>query len=256
MKIGICSAPEYWAQVKEIGYDYAEGYFRMLATADAEQWNDIVRFYQRAELPVSAFNGIFAKDIPLYEGKETNGVIEEYAKKGFDRAKRLGGEIVVFGSGAARAIPDGMEKERAKERFAEVACLLGDIAKSNEMKLALEPLSFQETNFINTLLDGIDICEYIDHKNVGLTLDFFHFFRNGEDIETVSKAKPYLFHAHLARPNPDRKTPKQEDISVCKTWADALRAIGYNERISLEAVFEKDFCGDGKRAYPIMQIFQ
>ncbi|MBQ8497097.1 MAG: sugar phosphate isomerase/epimerase [Clostridia bacterium] len=256
MKIGICGAPEYWAEIRKLGYDYAEGYFRGIAIAGDEEFEKMHRYQQEAELPVEAVNGIFAKDIPLYEGKETNGIIETYADKGFYRAKLLGGEITVFGSGAARAIPEGMEKERAKERFAEVLCLLGNVAKRNGMKLALEPLRYGETNFINTLSDAAQICEYAGHSNVGITLDFFHFYSNGESLATVPDAKKYIIHAHLARPNPDRKIPAHEDLAECRKWADTLRSIDYDERISLEAVFEKDLIGDCKKAYPIMQIFR
>lgn len=256
MKIGICGTPENWAEIKKCGYDYAEGYFRGIAIAEKEAFEKMCRYQRDAALPVEAVNGIFGTDIPLYGGKETPSVIEDYADRGFYRAKTLGAQIAVFGSGAARRIPEGMEKERAKERFAEVLCLLGDMAKRSGMKLALEPLRYQETNFINTLQDGIEICEYAGHPNVGITLDFFHFYSNGESLESVPEAKKYIWHTHLARPNPDRKIPTEADLAECRKWADTLREIGYDERISLEAVFDRDFLADCKQAHPTMEIFR
>ena len=124
------------------------------------------------------------------------------------------------------------------------------------MSLALEPLRYEVTNFINTLSDVAELCKYIAHGNVGRTLNFFHFHSNGEDLATVSDAKELLLHAHLARPNPDKKTPKSEDIEVCRAWANALRAVGYDNRISVEAVFERNFVSDAKNTYYIMKMFR
>ena len=256
MKIGICSPPACWSEIPRIGYDFAEGYFRGITIASDEDFKKMIDQQKEASVCVEAFNGIFGNDIPLYLGKETDAVIADYLEKGFYRTKALGGQIVVFGSGAARRIPDGMEYERAKDRFAQILYLSGDIAKKNDIKLALEPLRYQETNFIHTLKDGIDICAYTGHPNVGVTLDFFHFYSNGEDLATVPEAKPYLLHAHLARPNPDRKPPTAADMEECRKWADILHAMGYNERISLEAVFSDDLIGDCEKAHPVMQLFQ
>lgn len=256
MKIGICSPQEHWSQIKTIGYDFAEGYFRGITIATQEDFKRMCEFQGESGISVEVCNGIFGNDIPLYEGKESDALISDYLEKGFYRTKLLGGEVTVFGSGAARRIPDGMETERAKDRFAQVLYLAGDIAKKNGMQLALEPLSYRETNFINTLSDGIDICKYTGHPNVGITLDFFHFYSNGEDLATIADASPYLFHAHLARPNPDRKAPTATDLEECRKWAEALRSIGYDKRISLEAIFSADLIADCKQAYPVMQLFK
>ncbi len=256
MKIGICSPPASWSEIKKIGYDFAEGYFRGVTVLTEDDFRKTCELQKESSVAVEVFNGIFANDIPLYGGKESDALITEYLEKGFYRTKMLGGEITVFGSGAARRIPDGMEKERAKDRFAHVLYLAGDIAKKNDMTLALEPLRYFETNFINTLRDGVDICAYTAHPNVGITLDFFHFYSNGEDLATVPEAKPYLMHTHLARPNPDRKAPTVADMQECGKWAEVLRTIGYDRRISLEAVFSNDLIGDCEKAYPVMQLFQ
>ena len=36
MKLGVSCPPEYWQLLKEIGYDYAEGYFAGVTLADEE----------------------------------------------------------------------------------------------------------------------------------------------------------------------------------------------------------------------------
>lgn len=256
MKIGICGEAKYWAALKQMGYDYAEGYFRAIALYSEEEFKDIQMCQRNAALCLEAVNGLFGKEFDLYGGKDTHARIREYAERGFYRSALLGAKIAVFGSGAARNLPQDMEKDRAIERFSEVSYLLGDLAKQNGMKLAIEPLSYRETNFIHTLKDGLAICDNIGHGNVGLTLDFFHSYQNGEDLSDMEAAKKYLFHVHLARPNADRKAPTEADTEKCRSWAALLHGIGYQERISLEAVFSEDFLGDCRNAYPVMQLFQ
>ena len=70
---------------------------------------------------------------------------------------------------------------------------------------------------------------------------FFHFYSNGEPIESVYKARDLIIHAHIARPDPDRKYPTLVDKDACRVWAEALHDIGYKERISLECSFGSEY---------------
>ena len=62
-----------------------------------------------------------------------------------------------------------------------------------------------------------------------------------EDIEDIKKAKDYIIHVHMARPDPERKYPTEAEIEPCRVWAETLHSIGYDGRLSLECSFKDEF---------------
>lgn len=141
------------------------------------------------------------------------------------------------------------------KQFVRVLNVCGEIAGKHGMTLAVEPLNVHETNFINTVADGIEICTLANNENVKCLVDFFHVYRNGETFDAVKNSKGMLCHAHIARPNPDRRAPIMADISECSAWAEALKACGYTARISLEAIFAPDFEQAILEARPVLDVF-
>jgi sugar phosphate isomerase/epimerase len=258
MQLGVCcGSVDRWHLIRKTGYDYAEAYFSGITLADDAEFQKICETKKNDDISVEALNGMFTpKFILIGEERTSPDEVREFCEKGFYRAKTLGGEFVILGSGKARSIPEGMEKERAEAEFVDLLRLCGDIAKKNDMKLAIEPLRYEETNFINTVAESAAICRLAAHDSVGTIVDFYHFHCNGESLETLKDAKDKLFHAHIARPNVDRMVPTEIDREICALWAKALREIGYDARLTLEARYSDDYEGDLKKAYPIMKMFQ
>lgn len=258
MKLGVSCPPEYWQLLKEIGYDYAEGYFAGVTLADEAAFRVLCEKRTNAGLNVEVLNGFFTGNAVLYgtDRKKTEADIAEYAEKGFFRAKTLGASVAVIGSGKARSIPADMAKEEAEDRFVSILSLLGDLAKQYDIQLAVEPLSHKETNLIGTVAEGNRFAVMSKRENVGTMIDFFHAFANGDPLDSLKIAKGKLFHAHIARPALDRKVPTQNERASCEEFALALKNIGYDERISLEAIFGEDMEKDLREAYAVMQLFR
>lgn len=258
MKLGVSCSPEYWSLLREIGYDYAEGYFAKLALDDEDEFRKLCERRASAEIDVEVFNGFFASNVELYakDRAKNEADIANYAEKGFFRAKILGASLAVIGSGKARTIPLDMEREETEERFLSILRILGDMAKRYEMRLAIEPLSHAETNLIGTVAEGHRFAMRTGCENVGTMIDLFHAFSNGDSLDSLKTAKDTLFHVHIARPASDRRVPTEFDNVACMDLAKALKDIGYKDRISLEAVFGANMERDLRDAYAVMQIFR
>ena len=258
MKVGICAPPQYWEAAKETGYDHAEWNFSITATYTEEQMQQNIALKNSLGLLIPSFNGFFPGTLVMF-GEDRPAIeawVREYAKNGFDRAARFGADVAVMGSGYARNVPQGMELAEAKERFASLMHILGEEGQKVGMRVAIEPLQQKETNFIHTLEEGAEICEMVGHSHVGLTLDIFHIWAGGEPLSNIEKYKQYIFHAHIARPQADRKAPTVADLADCLVWRDAMRNIGYDDKISLEPVYSPDFIGDITGAYPVLKEFR
>ncbi len=257
MKIGVCAPPQYWAAVKELGYDHVEWNFSVIANYTEEQMAYYLAQKDEQGVQILACNGFFPGGFAMFgeNRDEIEAWTREYARAGFARAAQFGAEVAVMGSGYARNIPEGMDKAEAKQRFAALMRILGEEGERAGVRVAIEPLQVKETNFLHTLEEGAEICAMVNHPYVGLTLDVFHFWAGGEPIQNIEKYKQYVFHAHLARPQADRKAPTEADLADCLVYRDAMRAIGYDGKISLEPVYG-DFSSDIAGAYPVMKHFR
>ena len=257
MKIGICSPPQYWEAAKNTGYDHVEWNFSVVANYSPEQLAQTLELKKQLGMCIPSMNGFFPGGFVMFG--EDRAAIEawtrEYARAGFERAAQFGVNVTVMGSGYARNVPEGMDLAEAKERFAALMRILGEEGEKYGVRVAIEPLQKKETNFLHTLEEGAQICAMVNHPNVGLTLDVFHFWAGGEPLENIAKYKQYVFHAHLARPAADRKAPTEADADMCFVYRDAMRAIGYDDKISLEPVYG-DFIADITGAYEVMKHFR
>jgi sugar phosphate isomerase/epimerase len=83
----------------------------------------------------------------------------------------LGGELLVFGSPKQRSLPAGMTRDdglaNAEEVFRGALPALADRC----VKLCLEPLTPNETNFINTCAEAQELIDRIGHPNLCLHQD-------------------------------------------------------------------------------------
>jgi len=101
------------------------------------------------------------------------------------------------------------------------------------MTIVIEPLYTPETNMINTIKEGGDIVRKIDHPNVKLLCDIFHYAYEKEDIDVLYENKDILKHFHIANPN-GRVYPTENDEFDYKRVAKAMKDIGYDLSISIE----------------------
>ena len=257
MEIGVCGGPREWQMLARYRYDYCEGVLAWLASLDEDGFADAKRARAESGLDVACFNGLIPGGFDLY-GTEP-GDLRAYLSRAFSRAAELGGEIAVLGSGHARRVPVGMEKAEALARFADITYRCGEVAQSFGMKIAIEPLCYREDTLLNTVADGVALCRAVGHPAVGVLLDFYHFRENGESLSELASLPDLpsrLFHVHLARPDSDRGAPTEADVPAMRPWAEALRAMHYTGRISLECVFRSDFKTAIRSAYPATDIFR
>ncbi len=153
-------------------------------------------------------------------------------------AEALGADVVAgpaYGSvGLARALPAA---ERRAERERVVASLrqAAEDAAAHGVRLALEPLNRFETDRINTVEQGVRLCEEVDHPAVGLHLDTFHQHLEERDSGAAVRqaaAAGRLFHVHACEN--DRGVPGRGQVAW-NSVATALRDVGYDGDVVIES---------------------
>ncbi len=258
MKIGVCRGLDDFESIKiasEKGADYYECGFGSLVNYDDEKFNNCNDFLSENNLPCLAANGFLPGDLKVVGDNIDYGALTEYLDKGFERAKILGVEKVVFGSGAARSFPEDFALEKAEE---QLAFFLSEYAAPKAEKagciIVMEPLRFGESSMLHTVLEGVEIARKSCKKNVAGLADLYHVYGNNDSIDSIGAFKGELLHSHIAEPvkrvYPSIKD-SEEIIAIYKKFFISLKKAGCNT-CSVEAHTD-DFKNDIADALAILK---
>jgi len=236
VRIGYCTGDV--EKAKAGGFDFAELGVRNFAAMSDEEFATFLAKHKEVGLPTPVGNVFLPGEIKVV-GPEPTAPAEQmaYVQKAFDRAQQLGLEIIVFGSGGSRKVPDGFSKDQAFEQLVEFAKRIAPEAQKRNITLAVEPLQTGETNTINSAAEGLKWVKAVDHPNFRLMVDFYHLSLEKEDPAILVEAAPYLMHIHIANPE-GRVFPQDLGEYDYSKFFQRLREINYQGGISVEAKAE------------------
>jgi len=159
-----------------------------------------------------------------------------YIKTCIDIANRVGAKLVsgpMYSEVGRFGLQTSDAKKQRNEWAVENMQIVAAYAKEAGVKLAVEPLNRFETDFLNTVDQGLAFFEQIGADNVGFLLDTFHMNIEEKKMgEAIRRAGKKLFNFHAC--GNDRGTPGNDHIN----WDDvkeALTAIGYEDYLIIES---------------------
>ncbi len=235
MKFGVCAGIDALPTAAEAGCDYLEMGFATVAALPDEAFREVLDKVEASPIRVEAMNGFLPGTMRLTGPEADHEQPLPFITKGFSRAKALGAQVVVFGSGGARSVPEGFPMEAAKEQMAAFARKAAACAREAGIRLALEPLSRHECNFLHTVKEGLEIYHMAgEPEGLCVLADLYHMASNGEDFSGILEAGPLLAHCHIAAPESRVYCMPGQADELYQGFFAALRAIGYTGRISLE----------------------
>jgi D-psicose/D-tagatose/L-ribulose 3-epimerase len=220
-------------KVREMGFDIIEICIEDPATIDVSRINEALK---ENDLKATIC-GAFGPDRDASsDDRNIRANAVKYLEACIDAARGLGAPFVAgpmySAVGKTRLLsPD----ERAKQWSLAVETLkpVADYAGQRGVQLAIEPLNRFETDFINTVEQGLDLVGRVGATNVGLLVDTFHMNIEEKDIPAaIRKAGSKLFHFHSCEN--DRGTPGAGHVEW-KEVVSALREINYQGPVVIEA---------------------
>lgn len=218
-------------KASEYGYDGVE---LALKGAEEIEVKALRRWLEQYHMEVSCITtGQVFADLGLYfthPDPSVRGKAMEVLKGLIDLAGEFGGLVNV---GRTRGfIGPGQTGEEAQALCAEAMESLCDYALPKKVAVLIEPVNRYETNFINSLDQGMALLEKVGRENAGLHADVFHmnieddkigdsFIRNGSRVRYV----------HFADSN--RLAPGLGHLDFDAVMG-ALKKIRYNGWVSME----------------------
>jgi sugar phosphate isomerase/epimerase len=257
MRIGICLQPERIKLLKPGLAEYAELSLSMLYKMSESDIKEMGKAIEDLGIKAETSNGFLPGDEVMMCGENyKREKIVEYTKKAFDKAAILGIDTFVLGSSKARFIKPEDDFSECMKQIEESSVAIGDIAREYGVNVVIEPLNKRETNTVNKVSEGAELVRKLNHPNIMLLADFFHWGVEEEPASAIYENGDILRHVHIANPI-TRFTPKPDDGYDYKPLKEALDKAGYDGRISLEAIYAEDYTADTSVSLPfIKSIFK
>jgi sugar phosphate isomerase/epimerase len=258
MKLAICNELfENWPWekicdfVRSVGYEGIEvAPFTLAGRAEEVTPQQRTQMRSAAEsrgIEIVGLHWLLAKPPELYITHPDAAVREATARHFIELVRLcadLGGGVMVIGSPKQRSLLPGVNREQAMEYAVEVFTPCLETAAARRVTLAIEPLPPQETDFLLSSADAVELIERIGHPSFRLQLDVKAMSYEKKPIpQIIRESAKHLAHFHVNDPNllgPGMGEVRYEQILV------ALREAGYGGWLSVEAF---DFsCGAEKIA--------
>ena len=251
VQVGYCTSIKNLAAAKSAGFDYIELNTTEIANLTDAEFESAAADVARIGLPTPAANSFVPGTIRLTGPAIDREQQTAYVTRAFDRVSRLGVRIVVFGSGAARRVPEGFSRDEAFRQLVDFGRRAAQLARPRGITIAVEPLRREETNIINSAGEGLELVNAISDTNFQLMIDFYHLASEHEDPGIIVRARAQLRHLHMANPD-GRVFPQSRSEFAYEPFFAALRSIGYDQRISVEAS-TRDLASESPRAIALLR---
>lgn len=135
----------------------------------------------------------------------------------------LGGKVMILGSPAQRNLVEGDTLEAATERVVEPLRKLGEELSGLGVRLLLEPLDPEQTDFLSRAVDAVDLAQRVDHPQIGYMMDtraLSHM--EGGVLENIREFGQGAGHYHVNEP--DGKGPGMGDFDFAPVLAALKKA--------------------------------
>ena len=181
---------------------------------------------------VSVHSLLYAKSrLGLFKDAVVERETIEYIKKLILLASDLKAGVLVFGSPNSRKRGD-IPLDEAFSRAADFFAPIAKFAAEQGRVVVIEPLSREETDFINSSTEGIRLVKMVNSPGLQLHLDAKAIIAQGNDIGSIlAEAMPYFKHFHINDPG------LAEVGSIAdyhQTLGAALKKSGYQGFVSIE----------------------
>jgi sugar phosphate isomerase/epimerase len=158
------------------------------------------------------------------------------------------GAKVVFGSGAARTLPPGLDRAAGEAAFAARLRAAQQGAAKHGLRIILEPLNRTETDLLHTIGE---CAAFLDRFaiEVPVVADLYHIMLEHEPLQALRDFASLIGHAHIA--DSGRTPPGQGDWPTAE-FIRTLEAIGYDGNVSIECKW-RDFAAELPPALQFMR---
>ncbi|MEN6576376.1 MAG: sugar phosphate isomerase/epimerase family protein [Phycisphaerales bacterium] len=162
----------------------------------------------------------------------------DYLAALLDLCSDLGGKVLVLGSPKQRSILENQTKAGAWKRAVDLLSSVVERAGELGLTICFEPLAPVETNFINTVEEGIKLVREVKSPNLKIHLDVKAMCSEGTPVPAIIRSVKAKDVGHFHVNDPNLYGPGMGEVDYTPI-VEAVRDIGYDRWLSVE-VFKYD----------------
>lgn len=234
MKFGVCQEPRFAPALAVAGFDYIEVNVQshLMPSAPESDFAPMADILKSLPIPPYAANCFLPGNLKVTGPNVDWHAVQKYVGVAMARAERVGMQIIVFGSGGARGVPDGFSFDEATSQLAQFGQIAGSIAAEHGVTVVIEPLNRGECNILTSVPEGASLAKKVNLPRFQLLVDAYHWARENEPVSNITDHGALIKHAHLAT-YPTRKAPGLEETDFTPFYK-ALKSINYSGGLSIE----------------------
>jgi sugar phosphate isomerase/epimerase len=253
MQFGICTSVANAAAAKAAGWDYVEEHvqnFLQGPVADSAWKGEAIA--RDSALPIATACCLVPADLKITGPDADLAKLKQYMATIAQRAKKVGIQTLVFGSGGARNVPEGFDHAKAMEQIIAFASMAAEQCGKNGLLLVLEHLNRKECNIFNSVAECDELVHKVNSPHFKNLVDSYHLWLENESLEALEKAMPNIRHVHVSDLE-GRLPPGETGKTDFRPFFRVLKKAGYNGRISVEALGFEDVAGKGPRVLKFLK---
>ena len=241
----------YGARVaQEIGYDYIEASMGAVLALSEDELTRLAGMVRAGSIRLHACNSFVPPSIPICTSSEQK--LEQFVCTSMRALDALDVRTVIFGSGAARRIPDTMAHEDGMECIRSFLALCAREGEKHGVTTAIEPLNRTETNCVHTVRDGALLADSLSTPAIRLLPDLFHMAMEQEDPHVLMQYRDRIVHLHASEA-PGRVFPGKYGGDYLRRCARTLHDAQWDGAVTVECVFGERFADEAAQAYSFMK---
>lgn len=110
----------------------------------------------------------------------------------------LGGQVMVVGSPKQRDVRQGVAYATAWQRFVDMIATCLDLARARGVTLCLEALPADQTNFVTSLDEAVQMVQQVDHPCFQTMFDVHNACYETEPLpDLLRRCMPHIRHVHV-----------------------------------------------------------
>jgi sugar phosphate isomerase/epimerase len=240
MRFGICVYKDDIPAAEWAGYDYVEHTVtNVLPEIEDSEFKKLKEQLNTYRIRPEAWRRFILPNLPVVGPEVDFPAIAEFLRITLVRIRELSGDVVVFGSPLSRNIPEDFSRDKACEQIVRFLQISGDIARSHDLVVVIEPIIRKNCNLLNTVAEALSMAREVARPEIKVQADLFHMAGNDEQPQAVEQAGDSLFHIHMPVPEiPGLNEPRAINTILpdypTGEFLQSLHNMGYDHRLSIE----------------------
>ncbi|MEQ8415854.1 MAG: sugar phosphate isomerase/epimerase family protein [Imperialibacter sp.] len=198
-----------------------------------EQFAENVATIKKLKTNMFAVNYFLPGNLKVIGPDVNEEAILAYTDVVFQRCKKIDVDLVVWGSGGSRRLPDGWDYQKAVDQFVAIAKKVAVQAQKYDILITVENLNKTEANFLNCFDEVVNVVKRVGEPNLMACVDIYHMLMDGDPPSMIAMGKGITFHCDIAE-KADRDPPGTLGDEVVP-YLQELKQIDYKGSIVIEA---------------------